>query len=388
MNYKIVYVSNAILPSETSHCLSIMKMCQAFAEAGHSVTLIGVASNKTEIDPFKYYGLKKSFSLKLKKFDARLGWLPFRRVLRGLLLAFYVREVVKVTKPDFVYSRLTLYELFFLDSKMPVLYEMHNTGQLTSDFLSQRLFRWLLASKNFRSLIVTSDLLANWLKQKVPNQRLTLARLSAELPMPLEQDQREAFANENLQGNEFRFHVGYTGYLDRVELRGTEIICELASKVPQAAFHIVGGEKEAVQYWRNLSEQWNQNQNLFFYGHRASSEIPGFLQSFDVVLAPLQFMKSRGTPLGKGLSPLKIAQYMAYGRSIIASDIPQHREILEDNKTALLVDPTDLDTWVKAMTKLLNDNDLRIKLGKNAAEYYRSNLTPDIRLQKVLAAVA
>ena len=52
---KIQYVSGSAFPSEISHTLSKMRMCQAFSDAGHDVLLTAIDAGK-EQDQLRFYG--------------------------------------------------------------------------------------------------------------------------------------------------------------------------------------------------------------------------------------------------------------------------------------------------------------------------------------------
>jgi hypothetical protein len=57
----VSYVHNARMPTEKAHGVQIVKMCEAFASLGHTVTLI--VTDRGEGDVFAYYGVKESFSI-------------------------------------------------------------------------------------------------------------------------------------------------------------------------------------------------------------------------------------------------------------------------------------------------------------------------------------
>jgi len=65
---------------------------------------------------------------------------------------------------------------------------------------------------------------------------------------------------------------------------------------------------------------------------------------------------------------MKLFEAMAAGRPIIASDLPPLREILEHEKTALLVAPRDVEAWVRAIDTLRNDRPLAVELAARAKE--------------------
>ena len=125
----------------------------------------------------------------------------------------------------------------------------------------------------------------------------------------MDNDALKLFRERNLKGVNFKHHVGYTGYLDTIGLRGTDLICRVASSMPKVAFHIVGGEQVVVDYWKGYAEQFNKNDNIYLYGYRKPSDMPSFLSCFDLVLAPLQLKVSNSAPTGMNMSPLKLPQY-------------------------------------------------------------------------------
>jgi hypothetical protein len=62
---KILYISAAAFPSEKSHSLSIMRVCQALSDAGNEVTLFGQSSDLKPFEkvPIGFYGLRGGFSV-------------------------------------------------------------------------------------------------------------------------------------------------------------------------------------------------------------------------------------------------------------------------------------------------------------------------------------
>ena len=69
---KLVYITNARIPTEKAHGVQIMKACEAFADAGAEVRLL-VSDRTTPIakDPFDFYGVRRNFTItRIKSFDA------------------------------------------------------------------------------------------------------------------------------------------------------------------------------------------------------------------------------------------------------------------------------------------------------------------------------
>ncbi len=86
-------------------------------------------------------------------------------------------------------------------------------------------------------------------------------------------------------------------------------------------------------------------------------QITGLISAFDIALQP---------GVTAYASPLKIYEYMALGRAIVAPDTPNIREILSDGDTALLFDPDAPLAFNQAIERLAQDPDLRARIGGSA----------------------
>jgi glycosyltransferase involved in cell wall biosynthesis len=104
-----------------------------------------------------------------------------------------------------------------------------------------------------------------------------------------------------------------------------------------------------------------------FGGVADHDAIPGLVAGFDIALQPASVPYA---------SPLKVFEYMAAGRAIVAPDQPNLREVLEHEHTALLFDSTKEEAMWAAVERLATDPALRARLGAAArAEVLRRDLT-------------
>jgi glycosyltransferase involved in cell wall biosynthesis len=95
-----------------------------------------------------------------------------------------------------------------------------------------------------------------------------------------------------------------------------------------------------------------------FTGMRPRGQIPGLVAGFDIALQPGAVEYA---------SPLKVFEYMAAGRAIVAPDQANIRETLTHGETALLFDPAQPGAMWQAIARLAGDPALRQRLGKAAA---------------------
>jgi glycosyltransferase involved in cell wall biosynthesis len=86
-------------------------------------------------------------------------------------------------------------------------------------------------------------------------------------------------------------------------------------------------------------------------------------------------------------SPTKLFEYMGLGRAIVASDLDQIGEVLEDGHTALLTPPGDVRAAASAVARLLDDEALRVALGAAALARASERYSWDAHVDRILEAL-
>ena len=110
-------------------------------------------------------------------------------------------------------------------------------------------------------------------------------------------------------------------------------------------------------------------------------DVPKYVSSMDICVAPypnLDFFY---------YSPLKVYEYMAAGKPVIATKIGQLNEIVQEGVTGNLINPGDINSFVEAIKRLGNDSNLRISFGKAARVDALQNHTWEKRAETFLNVV-
>ena len=94
-------------------------------------------------------------------------------------------------------------------------------------------------------------------------------------------------------------------------------------------------------------------------------EIPALIAESDICVAPLGLNDRNVT---QGACPIKVLEYMAAGRPLLASNMPIVRELVREDLDALLFSPNDPDDLARQTLALLNDLDLSKRLARSASE--------------------
>jgi glycosyltransferase involved in cell wall biosynthesis len=100
--------------------------------------------------------------------------------------------------------------------------------------------------------------------------------------------------------------------------------------------------------------------------------VPNVIAQADVCVAPLALNDRNVT---QGCCPIKVIEYMACARPIVAANLPVVRELVREDIDALLFAPDDADDLARQIVRVLNDRELAEKLATNAAARARSKLT-------------
>lgn len=365
---RITYVHNIVMPGPEANTVQVAKMCGAFAGLGHDVTLITTPDIRdagfTE-RLLSHYGVRNRFRVSPLP---RLGGKPSVAAVLGALRA-YSRP------PDVLYTRTPHVALAASAIGLPTLFEIHTDTDAFSS-LGRVCFQKLLLSKNLLGVVAISDPLAQHLQQTHPDfpDRIIVAHDGADEPGP---------ASPPCRGS--RFAAGYVGSL--YEGKGAELVIEVARLCPWADFHIVGGSPgERLA----LIAQQQPPPNVHFRGRVPHSEVEAILKSLNALLAPYQerVLAADGrTNTARWMSPLKVFEYMAVGRPIVASRVPAIEDLLQHNETALLCSATSPAEWAVALQNLSRDPTLAGRLSAAARARLVQHHTWERRAAYILDAV-
>jgi glycosyltransferase involved in cell wall biosynthesis len=367
---KIAYLSDSTIPSRTANSVHVMKMCQAFAKNGHEVVLFARRSEEQVGDEYSYYGVDPCFDIE------KQTWPSIWIVGHWLYTQQVKRHILRKPLPDIFYGREPYSLLEVASTGRPLVYDAHISPV---KWIHQYLEARVLRCKNLKCLVVNCDALRKEYLRLFPwmnKDRVLVAHNGAELPEP------SKVANEDLAwpGRNRCPQVGYVGHL--YSGKGMEVIVPLAACLPELDFHVIGGTRKDIEYWKIRSDI----ENLFFHGFIPNGLLGKYYNHLDILLAPYQkqVAGSEGGDLGKWMSPLKIFEYMAYAKAIVASDIPVLREVLCHGVNSLLCPPQDIEAWQTALLDLANNPGLRTALGDTAHREFLTCHTWKSRAEAVL----
>jgi glycosyltransferase involved in cell wall biosynthesis len=143
-----------------------------------------------------------------------------------------------------------------------------------------------------------------------------------------------------------------------------DIISHVQQSIPEAKLLVVGkGEFGEELRLQELLGSRGLIHAVVFAGWIFPEDIPKYLAIGDVAIYPLD-----DTILNRAKCPGKLIELMAAGRAIVASNVGQIKEYIEDGVSGFLVDTNDGASFGSLVTKVLTDSGLKSKLQDNSKD--------------------
>ncbi len=355
---RVIYVGSPELFSKGASAVHVMKMCEAMGRLGVSTELM-LSSNHPIEEIRSYYGVIDNFHISKLPYFRNTS---LRNIVHGVLASFKTRSQRRdfdlVVTRNIVYAYLAT--VFF---KIPTVYDAHHplvkgAGRLFDSFKrSKYLIRFSTNSEGLGKIYLSLGL---------PPEKLTVAHNGVDLEdyesLP---GTKEARAELGLE--EERKIICYSGNI--YDGRGIEQLIECAKDLKDVLFLIVGGLNEDVERIRALAQSQNAA-NVMLTGFVAHASVPLYLASADALVLPYtkEMTIKGGTRAKDFTSPIKLFEYMASGKPIIASAIPSVTEVLDDGKNSLLVEPGSAVSLGMGIRKVLGDGQFADAIKRGALE--------------------
>ena len=315
---KIACITTSIVPSKSANSIQAMKVVQALKQTGQDVRLWVPEFERSDWGTIAdVYGLTTEFDV---------TWLPFSPKLKQYDFALKAVSAAMRWGADVIYTwALQAAVLGRLQGRTTVM-EFHDFPMGRNGPL---LFKLYKGFKGKKLTLCTTRALAEGMQERYQmhftNDELQIAPNGTEteryagLPDP-EKARKELGLKDG-------FTVGYSGHF--YPGRGMELLTEIARLLPEVNFLWMGGRQEDILPWQEkLAEQ--SIHNVTITGFIPNSRLPLYQAAADVLVMPYgkKISGSSGGDISRVINPMKMFDYLASGRPIIASEVPVFHEIL------------------------------------------------------------
>jgi len=354
-----------------------METCHALAARGHRVSLaVRPDTHEPKRDPFVFYGLPRLDTLNVEVVPVTGP--PAAR--RTGYVTFGIGSAMGRVRQDIIFTRdLGLASILVRLPRLvrgPVVYEAHaiaadeaaarhelltDAAQASPSKLRRLAARdgsvWRRADGY---VTITAGLKAELERRFGARQDVAIVPDGVRAALPAASVQLSASGSAS--GSQFT--IGYAGHL--YPWKGVDLVIEAVTALQDTRALIVGGHPQEPDLARvqALVIQLDCASRVTFTGLVPPTEVAARLRETDVLVLP-----NPASAMSRAfISPLKLFEYMAAGRPIVASDLPSIREVLTHERNALLVAPGNPPALTAAIRRLKDDRALGARLATQALE--------------------
>jgi glycosyltransferase involved in cell wall biosynthesis len=144
-------------------------------------------------------------------------------------------------------------------------------------------------------------------------------------------------------------YVGFVGTL--LSHQGIDVLIDAAAEMdtpPEGCTFVIIGEGPMRGPWQEAAARRGLGERFLFPGEVPYADVPTWLSAMDLCVAP--YRRSAGLR-----SPVKIFDYLACGKPVVASQIPGTTDVFEGVPAVLLVAPEDPSALAMAIAQILGD---------------------------------
>lgn len=359
----LYYLSSTRFPSPKAHAIQQVRMCQAFEQAGESVSLVCPRSGRagTDWDALaEYYGLSTRFDiipLPTWKHDVSIPlpyvpnvdfqvatlWLMANDILHEL----GPQDIIYARTPYPIWFYLLVCERFDRSDRPSIWFEQHQVDRGVPPSFYE----------SVDGVVCISDHQASRLTRHLNGQ---INRLR------VEHDGVDLSAYQSVSTQDARRRIGidqrdplvvYTGHL--YPSKDVESLVQAMAEL-EARCLIVGGDPSDI---RRINESMTIPSNVTFTGMVPPGEVPSYQIAADVLVAT--FSKSSELEY---FSPLKLFEYMASGTPMVVARKPAFEEVLQHGESALFVEPESPNELRETISTVLDNPALGGQLGTRARQ--------------------
>jgi glycosyltransferase involved in cell wall biosynthesis len=388
---RILYLADIRFPLERANGIQSVETCHALAARGHDVVLrVRRDTSRPARDPLGFYQLPPIPSLHLEYAPSLDGAIPTRMAyvatalgrgtLRGRADVIFTRDlgvasallrIPRALRPPVVYESHG-----FAPSVTTALPALLSEASAPSPSKIARLGRrerrvWRRAD----GYVTITYALCRELERRFGSRQVSV------IPDGVRLSPARTFAPPVRHSPPV---VGYAGHL--YPWKGVDLLVSALAMLPGVHGLIVGGHDREpdLARLRRQAETAHIGDRVRFTGFVSPGDVQRYLSEADVLVLP-----NPETEISRSYSsPLKLFEYLAAGRPIVASNLPAFREVLSAEE-AVLVQPGSASAIAHAVERILNSDALAMRLARNAfdaAAQYSWDARAE-RLERLLSRV-
>jgi len=331
---KLIYITNTRLPSEKANSYQSMQMCYSFSKVFDEVELwTGKARNTKELekvkDVFKYYNIEKTFLIRNffqfdSKFLSNLNEFIWANLRDFIFSVNVCLSLVKYKKSSetVIYTRVWYMLYVFLFFK--------KIGLVNNKifFESHKFSKFLLKPLSKIDGLVVINQYLNYLYKENNIKQIFTAHDGVNL------EEYTNITKYKFIPNKKEHVILYTGSL--FSWKGVNTLVDCIKYLPKDFKLVcVGGSSKYLSDFKSYVNKSLESNRIKVIAHVSKKELLEYIENADVLVLP----NSAKDKMSLYTSPIKMFEYMASHRPIVASSLSSIKEVLTDMDNAILFEP-------------------------------------------------
>lgn len=356
---KIIYISSEDMRKEGAGKTHFIEVAQNLVKLGNELLVLLPGYRPRDR---KNYGLNVRYIPTLRK--NVLSYLLYE-IVSFFYLTFYILRL----RPDAIYLRQGLFEVFppILARLFRVPYVIEKNGITEDEFRSRgfgeivikilRLVEDIQFRLSDKIICVTEGLKREVAgRYRVPEDKLVAISNGANTELFRPMDKHECRRKLGLEKD--AFYIGFVGSF--APWQGLEVLIEAAKQVKEQGYsqikYILVGDGEQKPILRQKVREYKLEQEIQFTGRVVYEQVVNYMNTFDVCYLCKEV-------LSFGFSPLKLYEYLACGRPVIASQVDGVKEVIEEGQCGYLFEAGDAEELAKRIIQSYQEREALQEMG-------------------------
>jgi glycosyltransferase involved in cell wall biosynthesis len=353
-------------------CIAVRLVAEALGLLGYGTDLLTYPIGRTvDLPGTRVLRASNPFALR----HVSIGFSPAKLLLDAGLVAALAARVRRLRYTAIHAVEEAAFPAVVLGRRLgiPVLYDMQSSlpdqmrrhwlfRSVAAQQLLRRCERWLLERAD---LVVCSSGLAMRVREIAPGAHVREWRFPSQpggVSPDAVRDLRRALRIPD--GARVALYSGtfepYQGLAELVSALPTVV-----RRVPGAVLVLVGGNGATGAALSRQAATLGVGGSLRLVERQPRESVPGYLALADVLVSPRSYGEN---------APLKVFDYLAAGKPIVASNLACHSSVLGEDRAVLV--PHTPDDLAHALTAVLEDPSLAARLGAGALRFAEEHLEP------------
>ena len=176
-------------------------------------------------------------------------------------------------------------------------------------------------------------------------------------------------------------YIAYTGTFNNAK-DGVDILiksfAKIASKYPQHHLYLAGFWHYDVSSQEKLIKQFELTNRITYLGVLNKEQIPPFICNADLLV-----LSRPDSHQAQGGFPTKLGEYLATGNPVCVTKVGEIPDYLEDNVSAFMATPGDIDSFADAMDRALSNPEKARKVGLAGREVAKKEFNSEIQAKRL-----